>query len=81
MNTIDFIWLGIPLGKPPPGNGFRFPVHPQKGDKIKLEEELKAVMASPAHSAEGSVPQELAKAILNAPAPPRLHTTQITSFS
>lgn len=41
------------------------------GDKTKLEEELKAIVANPALFAEDPMRKELAKAIVNAPPPPR----------
>ena len=41
------------------------------GDKTRLEEELKAIVANPALFAEDPLRKELAKAIVNAPPPPR----------
>lgn len=46
-------------------------IYEQRFAQTKLEEELKAVVASPALFAEDLVPKELAKAIVNAPPPPR----------
>src|SRR6476619_2423285 len=72
MNTKDFIRLGIPLG----GGSiikkkivYKFIL--SGGDKTKLEEELKAIVANPALFAEDPMRKELAKAIVNAPPPPR----------
>ena len=41
------------------------------GDKTRLEEEVKAIVANPAAFAEDPLRSELAKALLNAPPPPR----------
>ena len=46
------------------------------GDKNKLEDELKAVIADPALFAEDPMRKELAKAIVNAPPPPRAEPVQ-----
>src|SRR5215831_3223145 len=72
MNTKDFIRLGIPLGgrriiKKKIVSQFIL----SGGDKTKLEEEVKAIIANPAMFAEDPLRKELAKAIVNAPPPPR----------
>lgn len=72
MNTRDFIRLGVPLGEATRrATDFVSKFILSGGDKSRLEEEVKAVMTNP--SAFGSDPlrQEFAKALLNAPPPPR----------
>lgn len=71
MNTKDFIRLGIPLGEATRrAIDFVAQFILSGGDKAKLEEELKAIVANPALFAEDHMRKELAKAIVNAP-PPR----------
>src|SRR5215467_15486283 len=71
MNTKDFIRLGIPLGEATRrATDFVAQFILSGGDKTKLEEELKAVVANPALFAEDPTRKELAKAIVNAPPPP-----------
>src|SRR5213075_2681077 len=72
MNTKDFIRLGIPLGEATRrATDFVSQFILRGGDKTKLEEELKAIVANPALFAEDPLRKELAKAIVNAPPPPR----------
>ena len=72
MNTKDFIRLGIPLGAATRrATDFVSQFILSGGDKTKLEEELKAIVANPAFFAEDPLRKELAKAIVNAPPPPR----------
>src|SRR6476620_2092505 len=72
MNTKDFIRLGIPLGEATRrATDFVAQFILSGGDKTKLEEELKAIVANPALFAEDPMRKELAKAIVNAPPPPR----------
>src|SRR3954463_8086473 len=72
MNTKDFIRLGIPLGEATRrATDFISRFILSGGDKTKLEEELKAIIANPALFAEDPMRKELAKAIVNAPPPPR----------
>src|SRR6476620_5966155 len=72
MNTKDFIRLGIPLGEATRrATDFVAQFILSGGDKTKLEEELKAIVANPALYAEDPMRKELAKAIVNAPPPPR----------
>jgi len=72
MNTKDFIRLGIPLGEATRrATDFVSRFILSGGDKTKLEEELKAIMANPALFAEDPLRKELAKAIATAPPPPR----------
>jgi tRNA-splicing ligase RtcB (3'-phosphate/5'-hydroxy nucleic acid ligase) len=72
MNTKDFIRLGIPLGEATRrATDFVSRFILSGGDKTRLEEELKAILANPALFAEDPLRKELAKAIVNAPPPPR----------
>src|ERR1043166_3032761 len=72
MNTKDFIRLGIPLGEATRrATDFVSQFILSGGDKNKLEEELKAIIANPALFAEDPMRKELAEAIVNAPPPPR----------
>jgi tRNA-splicing ligase RtcB (3'-phosphate/5'-hydroxy nucleic acid ligase) len=72
MNTKDFIRLGIPLGEATRrATDFVSQFILSGGDKATLEEELKAIVANPALFTEDPIRKELAKAIVNAPPPPR----------
>src|SRR5881275_3035958 len=72
MNTKDFIRLGIPLGEATRrATDFVSQFILSGGDKTRLEEELKAILANPALFPEDPLRKELAKAIVNAPPPPR----------
>src|SRR5436305_8246144 len=72
MNTKDFIRLGIPLGEATRrATDFVAQFILGGGDKTRLEEELKAIVAIPALFAEDPLRKELAKAIVYAPPPPR----------
>jgi hypothetical protein len=72
MNTKDFIRLGIPLGEATRrATDFVSQFILSGGDKTKLEEELKAILANLTFFAEDPLRKELAKAIVNAPPPPR----------
>jgi tRNA-splicing ligase RtcB len=72
MNTNDFIRLGIPLGEATRrATDFIAKFILAGGDKTRLEEEVKAIIANPSAFAEDHLRGELAKALLNAPPPPR----------
>ncbi len=72
MNTKDFIRLGIPLGEATRrATDFVSQFILRGGDKTRLEEELKEIIANPNLFAEDPMRKELAKAIVNAPPPPR----------
>src|SRR5438270_1945375 len=72
MNAKDFIRLGIPLGEATRrATDFVSQFILRGGDKTKLEEEIKAIVANPALFAEDPLRKELAKAIVNSPPPPR----------
>jgi tRNA-splicing ligase RtcB len=72
LNTKDFIRLGIPLGEATRrATDFVSQFILGGGDKTRLEEELKAIVADPLRFAEDPLRKELAKAIANAPPPPR----------
>src|SRR3989441_12056423 len=72
MNTKDFIRLGIPLGEATRrATDFISKFILSGGDKSRLKEEVKAVIADPASFTEDSLRGEFAKALLKAPPPPR----------
>src|SRR6266704_5441735 len=72
MNTKDFIRLGIPLGEATRrATDFISKFILAGGDKTRLEEEVKAILANPSAFTEDSLRGEFAKALLNAPPPPR----------
>jgi tRNA-splicing ligase RtcB len=72
VNAKDFIRLGIPLGEATRrATDFVSQYVLSGGDKTKLEEDLRAITANPALFAEDPLRKELAKAIANAPPPPR----------
>ena len=72
MNTKDFIRLGIPLGEATRrATDFISKFILSGGDRTRLEEEVKAIIATPSAFTEDSLRGELAKALLNAPPPPR----------
>jgi tRNA-splicing ligase RtcB len=72
MNTTDFLRLGIPLGEATRrATDFVAKYVLRGGDKSKLEDEVKAIVANPAAFADDPLRKEFAKAIANAPRPPR----------
>src|SRR6266851_5613546 len=72
MNTKDFIRLGVPLGEATRrATGFVASFILAGGDKTRLEEELKAIIANPSAFTEDRLRGEFAKALLKAPPPPR----------
>lgn len=72
MNTKDFIRLGVPLGEATRrATGFITSFILSGGDKSRLEEEVKAILANPSAFTKDPLRQEFAKALLAAPPPPR----------
>ncbi len=72
MNTKDFIRLGVPLGAATRrATDFISKFILGGGDKSRLEEEVKAIIANPSAFTEDGLRGELAKALLNALPPPR----------
>src|ERR1041384_230503 len=72
MNAKDFIRLGIPLGEATRrATDFVAQFILSGGDKTRLEEEIKAIVAEPALFAEDPLRKEFARAIVNSPPPPR----------
>ena len=72
MNTKDFLRLGVPLG----GATRRATDFITKfilggGDRSRLHEEVAAIVADPSAFADDPLRGEFAKALLNAPPPPR----------
>src|SRR5579884_2233147 len=74
MNAKDFIRLGVPLGEATRrATDFVAQYVLRGGDTSRLEEEIKAIVANPALFAEDPLRKEFAKAVANAPPPPREH--------
>src|SRR5437773_5683162 len=72
MNTKDFIRLGVPLGEATRrATGFVTSFILSGGDKTRLEEEVKAIIANPSAFTRDDLRGEFAKALLSAPPPPR----------
>ena len=72
MNTRDLLRLGVPLGEAQRrAIDFISQFILSGGDKSRLEDEVKAIVANPALFAEDPMRKEFAKAIVNAPAPSR----------
>jgi tRNA-splicing ligase RtcB len=72
MNAKDLIRLGVPLGEAQRrAIDFISKFILGGGDKLRLEEEVQAVIANPASFADDPLRGEFAKALLAAPPPPR----------
>src|SRR5437870_5028242 len=72
MNTKDFLRLGVPLGEATRrATDFVCKFILGGGDKSRLEEEVKAILANPTAFVDDALRGEFAKALLNAPPPPR----------
>src|SRR5260221_6149912 len=72
MNTKDFIRLGVPLGEATRrATDFISKFILAGGDKTRLQEEVKAIIANPSAFTDDSLRGELARALLKAPPPPR----------
>ncbi len=72
MNTQDLLRLGVPLGEATRrAVDFISKFILGGGDKARLEEEVKAVVANPDAFTDDPLRGEFAKALLNAPPPPR----------
>jgi len=72
MNAKDFLRLGVPLGEATRRAGdFVAKYILGGGDKARLEDEVKAIVANPALFAEDALRSEFARAVANAPPPPR----------
>src|SRR5215471_6855891 len=72
MNTKDFIRLGVPLGEATRrATAFVASFILAGGNKARLEEEVKAIIANPSAFIKDDLRGEFAKALLNAPPPPR----------
>ncbi len=72
MNTRDFIRLGVPLGEATRrATDFVTKFILAGGDKTRLEEEVRVILANPSAFTEDPLRQEFAKALLSAPPPPR----------
>src|SRR5258707_7612033 len=72
MNTKDFLRLGVPLSEATRrATDFVSKFILSGGDKTRLEEEVKAVIANPSAFTEDGLRGEFARALLSAPPPPR----------
>ena len=72
MNTKDFIRLGVPLGQATRrATDFISRFILGGGDRSRLEEEVKAIVANPAAFADDPLRKDFAAALLSAPPPPR----------
>jgi len=72
MNTKDFLRLGVPLGEATRrATDFVCKFILGGGDRSRLEEEVKTVLANPTAFVDDALRREFAKALLNAPPPPR----------
>jgi tRNA-splicing ligase RtcB len=72
MNAKDFLRLGVPLGEATRrATDFVARFILGGGDKSRLEEEVKAVVAAPANFVGDPLRGEFARVLLNAPPPPR----------
>ncbi|HEY6167547.1 MAG TPA: RtcB family protein, partial [Verrucomicrobiae bacterium] len=72
MNTKELIRLGVPLGEATRrAVDFISKFILGSGDKTQLEAEVKAIVANPAAFTDDPLRGEFAKALLNAPPPPR----------
>lgn len=72
MNAKDFLRLGVPLGEATRrATDFVAKFVLSGGDKTRLHEQVKAIIANPSAFLDDPLRQEFAKALLNAPPPPR----------
>lgn len=72
MNTKDFLRLGVPLGEATRrATDFVCQFILGGGDKSRLEEEVKAIVANPAAFTKDPLRGEFARAVQSAPPPPR----------
>ncbi|HEU6449368.1 MAG TPA: RtcB family protein [Verrucomicrobiae bacterium] len=72
MNAKDFLQMGIPLGEATRrATDFISKFILGGGDKSRLREEVAAIVANPEAFADDSLRGEFAKALINAPPPPR----------
>jgi Icc-related predicted phosphoesterase len=72
MNTKDFLRLGVPLGQATRrATDFVAKFILGGGDKSRLHAEVAAIVANPSAFLEDDLRRDFAKALLNAPPPPR----------
>src|SRR5881628_1599487 len=72
MNAKDFIRLGVPLGEATRrATDFVTSFILSGGHKTRLEDEMKAIIANPSAFLTDDLRKDFAKALLNAPPPPR----------
>ena len=72
MNAKDLLHLGVPLGEPTRrATDFISQFVLSGGDKTRIEEEVKAIVANPSAFADDPLRAAFAKALAGAPPPPR----------
>src|SRR6185295_13750787 len=72
MNTKDFLRMGVPLGQATRrATDFISKYILGGGDKMRLHEEVSAIVANPSAFVDDPLRNEFAKALLKAPPPPR----------
>jgi tRNA-splicing ligase RtcB len=74
VNAKDFLRLGVPLGEATRrATDFIAQFVLRGGDTSRLEAEIKAIVANPAAFSGDPLRREFARALANAPPPPRVH--------
>jgi tRNA-splicing ligase RtcB (3'-phosphate/5'-hydroxy nucleic acid ligase) len=71
MNTHDLIRLGVPRSAHRRAIDFVAAFLLKGGDKLRLEDEIRAIVANPALFAEDPLRKDFAKSVVNSPPPPR----------
>src|SRR5437660_10844023 len=72
MNAKHLLRLGVPLGGPTRrATDFISKFVLSGGDKLRLEEEVRAILANPSAFTDDPLRREFAQALLKAPPPPR----------
>src|SRR5437667_6797212 len=72
MNAKDLLRLGVPLGEPTRrATDFISKFVLSGGDKLRLEDEVRAILANPSAFTDDPLRREFAQALLKAPPPPR----------
>ena len=71
MNSHDLIRLGVPRSAHRRAIDFVAAFLLKGGDKLRLEDEIRAIVANPALFAEDPLRKDFAKSVVNSPPPPR----------
>ena len=81
MGVKDFIRLGVPLGEATRrATDFISKFILGGGDKTRLEEVVKAIVANPGGFTDDPLRGEFARALLKAPAPPREGAGEVSAM-